>query len=172
MISYFLLKFCSFQELCEAELNEKEKLLRKLREELRNEEMKLVLLKKLRQSQQMKENIAVLPTSHQQTPTKGSSTGKLPPPQQVPPPLLRGGSGHKSSTVPSLLRGVSESFFYSHSFCFIPIWIYFILLQQPTSSRQTLHPPPPLMMAPQSGRNSSSSLPPNILLAQQTLPRG
>ena len=42
-------------------------MLRKLREELRNEEMKLVLLKKLRQSQQMKENIAVTPSAAQST---------------------------------------------------------------------------------------------------------
>lgn len=33
--------------------------LRRLREELRAEEMKLVLLKKLKQSQQLKENVAV-----------------------------------------------------------------------------------------------------------------
>lgn len=103
--------FFFFQELNEAELNEKEKVLRKLREDLRNEEMKLVLLKKLRQSQQMKENIAVLPTSHQQTPTKNSSSGKLPPPQQIPPPLSRGSSNHKSSSVPPLLRGVRKIIF-------------------------------------------------------------
>lgn len=33
--------------------------LRRIREELRAEEMKLVLLKKLKQSQQLKENVAV-----------------------------------------------------------------------------------------------------------------
>lgn len=49
------------QELSPAELKEREKLVRLLRDELRNEEMTLVLLKKLRQSQQMKENIAVAP---------------------------------------------------------------------------------------------------------------
>lgn len=95
---------CS-KELNEADLNEKEKLLRKLREDLRNEEMKLVLLKKLRQSQ-MKENIAILPTPHQQSSNKTTNTGKLPPPQQVPPPLIRGNSAHKSTSVPPLLRGV------------------------------------------------------------------
>lgn len=51
------------QELSPAEVEERERMLRKLREELRNEEMKLVLLKKLRQSQQMKENIAVTPSA-------------------------------------------------------------------------------------------------------------
>ncbi|KAK0167878.1 hypothetical protein PV327_001733 [Microctonus hyperodae] len=80
------------KELSSDELAERERTLRKLREELRSEEMKLVLLKKLRQSQQLKENIAAVP--------KVSS--KLPPPVTVqqtphshrttkaPPPLLRG----------------------------------------------------------------------------------
>lgn len=52
-------------------------MLRKLREELRNEEMKLVLLKKLRQSQQMKENIAVAPSS---ATSQSSSIPAVPPP--------------------------------------------------------------------------------------------
>ncbi|XP_020296137.1 transcriptional repressor p66-alpha isoform X3 [Pseudomyrmex gracilis] len=79
------------KELSSDELAERERSLRKYREELKLEEMKLVLLKKLRQSQQLKENIAAVPS-------KGPS--KLPPPvavQQVPhrtgkapPPLLRG----------------------------------------------------------------------------------
>lgn len=41
----------------------RERGLRRLREELRAEEMKLVLLKKLKQSQQLKENVAVLTPS-------------------------------------------------------------------------------------------------------------
>ena len=46
------------------EIWERERSLRKLREELRNEETKLVLLKKLKQSQQMmKENLIVTPTN-------------------------------------------------------------------------------------------------------------
>lgn len=58
------------KELSPAELVERERQLRKLREELRNEETKLILLKKLKQSQQimMKENLIV-------TPTMGSATG-------------------------------------------------------------------------------------------------
>lgn len=69
-----------FQELSAAEIWERERNLRKLREELRNEETKLVLLKKIKQSQQLlKENIVVtttpsvvpLPTSVM---TKGSLT--------------------------------------------------------------------------------------------------
>lgn len=41
----------------------RERGLRRLREELRAEEMKLVLLKKLKQSQQLKENVSVLTPS-------------------------------------------------------------------------------------------------------------
>ncbi|XP_043472879.1 transcriptional repressor p66-alpha isoform X2 [Leptopilina heterotoma] len=80
------------KELSSDELAERERNLRKLKEELRSEEMKLVLLKKLRQSQQLKENIASVP----------KITSKIPPPVTVqpsphshrigkaPPPLLRG----------------------------------------------------------------------------------
>lgn len=111
------------QELSKEELIEKERLIRKLREELRNEEMKLVLLKKLKQSQQMKENIAVMAPVTQQpqqppvtklTPSVTVSA-KLPPPtvqqppQQVPQALVR---GSKQSSAPSPLppahRGVSS----------------------------------------------------------------
>lgn len=63
------------KELSSEELAERERTLRKLREELRSEEMKLVLLKKLRQSQQLKENIAAVP----------KITSKLPPPVTCQP---------------------------------------------------------------------------------------
>ncbi|XP_055606710.1 transcriptional repressor p66-alpha isoform X2 [Uranotaenia lowii] len=53
------------KELTAAEIWERERGLRKLREELHNEETKLVLLKKLKQSQQvmMKENLIVTPSN-------------------------------------------------------------------------------------------------------------
>ncbi|XP_037052532.1 transcriptional repressor p66-beta-like isoform X2 [Bradysia coprophila] len=70
--------FVPMKELSAAEIWERERNLRKLRDELRNEETKLVLLKKIKQSQQLlKENIIVtpsvapLPTSVM---TKGSLT--------------------------------------------------------------------------------------------------
>ncbi|XP_011494219.1 PREDICTED: transcriptional repressor p66-beta isoform X2 [Ceratosolen solmsi marchali] len=81
------------KELSSDELAERERSLRKLREELRSEEMKLVLLKKLRQSQQLKENIAAVPKVPSKLPppvtcqpvmTHSHRTGK------APPPLLRG----------------------------------------------------------------------------------
>ncbi|XP_076333755.1 transcriptional repressor p66-beta-like isoform X5 [Tachypleus tridentatus] len=52
-----LLPLPEMEELRKEELEERELKIRKLREELRNEEMKLILLKKLRQSQTMKENM-------------------------------------------------------------------------------------------------------------------
>jgi len=106
------------KELSKEELAEKERVIRKLREELRNEEMKLVLLKKLKQSQQMKENIAVMTPVTQPSVTKLTSSvtlsAKLPPPAQQPPQqapqaLVRG-SKQSSSTptgLPPAHRGVS-----------------------------------------------------------------
>jgi len=67
----------SLQELSPAEVEERERTLRKLREELRNEEMKLVLLKKLKQSQQMKENIAVAPSGAAQASANSGSASSL-----------------------------------------------------------------------------------------------
>lgn len=53
------------KELTPSELKERETELRKLREDLRNEETKLVLLKKLKQSQHiMKENLIVTPSNN------------------------------------------------------------------------------------------------------------
>ncbi|XP_076225535.1 transcriptional repressor p66-beta simjang isoform X10 [Nomia melanderi] len=89
------------KELSSDELAERERTLRKFREELRSEEMKLVLLKKLRQSQQLKENIAAVP----------KVPSKLPPPVTVqpaphshrtgkaPPPLLRGQPAPSRSSI-------------------------------------------------------------------------
>ncbi|XP_012229692.1 transcriptional repressor p66-alpha isoform X3 [Linepithema humile] len=87
------------KELSSDELAERERTLRKYKEELKSEEMKLVLLKKLRQSQQLKENIAAVP----------KVPSKLPPPvtvQQVPhrtgkapPPLLRGQPAPSRSSI-------------------------------------------------------------------------
>lgn len=95
--------------------------MRRLREELRAEEMKLVLLKKLKQSQQLKENVAVLPPSIPQSalPPTGLPSGlsitpttvKVPTNKTQPPPINhpRHTSSHNKpiqGNVPSLLRGV------------------------------------------------------------------
>lgn len=88
-------------------------MVRRLREELRNEEMKLVLLKKLRQSQQMKENIAVVPPTTavpalqaSPTPPQSKPVNAAPPP---PPAMRNSHSKPSSNAVPHLLRGVSIS---------------------------------------------------------------
>lgn len=98
----------------------RERGLRRLREELRAEEMKLVLLKKLKQSQQLKENVAVLPPSIPQSalPPTGLPSGlsitpttvKVPSNKIQPPQIAhsRHTNSHKPSqgNVSSLLRGV------------------------------------------------------------------
>ena len=100
--------------------------LRRLREDLRAEEMKLVLLKKLKQSQQLKENVAVLPPSIPQSalPPTGLPSGlsitpttvKVPSNKSQPPQVLhsRHPNSHKAGqgSVPSLLRGVSNIVFF------------------------------------------------------------
>ena len=100
-----------------------EKKIKILKEELRNEEMKLVLLKKLRQSQQMmKENISLLPvsnnsnnvpnqpgppSSHAVSISKVSATNASP--GHFRSSNVSHHSGSKSTTppVPPLLKGVS-----------------------------------------------------------------
>lgn len=72
-----------FKELTAAEIWERERKLRKLREELRNEETKLVLLKKIKHSQHvMKENKTpggVSISSHNSQPNYNSPLALLPP---------------------------------------------------------------------------------------------
>ncbi|XP_075681619.1 transcriptional repressor p66-alpha isoform X4 [Rhinoderma darwinii] len=80
---------------------ERERLIKQLKEELRLEEAKLVLLKKLRQSQIQKE------TAPQKVPSRLGGT-------VIPPPLVRGGqqAPAKQSTqivMPPLVRGAQAS---------------------------------------------------------------
>lgn len=110
------------KELTPQEVYQRERGLRRLREELRAEEMKLVLLKKLRQSQQLKENVAVVPpvVPTQALPPTGLPSGLSITPTTVKEPLkgqqpqnahVRHSSSQKPpgapTAVPSLLRGVS-----------------------------------------------------------------
>lgn len=103
----------------------RERGLRRLREELRAEEMKLVLLKKLKQSQQLKENVNILPPGIPQSalPPTGLPSGlsitpttvKIPnnkPQQQPQMAHARHMNSHKpgQGSVPPMLRGVSIKF--------------------------------------------------------------
>lgn len=88
MSDFFIILIFLFQEISEQQLLEREKIVRKLRDELRNEEMTLVLLKKLRQSHQMKENIAVVaPCNNNQTPVQGPVHAKPTPPRSSSKPV-------------------------------------------------------------------------------------
>ncbi|XP_054506200.2 transcriptional repressor p66-alpha isoform X2 [Agelaius phoeniceus] len=80
---------------------QRERLIKQLQEELRLEEAKLVLLKKLRQSQSQKETPAPKPSSSR---VPGSG---------LPPPLLRGGQAAASKqspqiVMPPLVRGAQQ----------------------------------------------------------------
>ena len=65
----------SFQELSLEELEEKQALVKKLKSELKNEEMALVLLKKLKQSQTVSRE-TVVSGGATLTPTSTQATGK------------------------------------------------------------------------------------------------
>ncbi|NWI44338.1 P66A protein, partial [Picathartes gymnocephalus] len=123
---------------------QRERLIKQLQEELRLEEAKLVLLKKLRQSQSQKESPAAKPPPG----PSGSAAAAPPPPlvrgpqalpagktslqpsssripgSGIPPPLLRGGQGAGAKlgsqqspqiVMPPLVRGAQVSFSHSHS---------------------------------------------------------
>ncbi|KAM4574901.1 GATA zinc finger domain containing 2Ab isoform 2-T2 [Fundulus diaphanus] len=116
-------------KLMKSSPEERERIIKQLKEELRLQEAKLVLLKKLRQSQIQKESTVQKVT--------GRSSGTV-----IPPPLVRGGqhipSKHNSQIVmPPLVRGAQ------------PIAV---TPQQIASLRQHQQHsgsgPPPLLLAP------------------------
>ncbi|XP_061833798.1 GATA zinc finger domain containing 2Ab [Nerophis lumbriciformis] len=126
---------------------EREQIIKLLKEELRLQEAKLVLLKKLRQSQIQKESTAQKLSGSVATPpplVRGSITSSKGPLQVtgrssgtvIPPPLVRGGqhvqSKHNSQTVmPPLVRGTQH---------------IAGLRQQP--QQHSGSGPPPLLLAP------------------------
>lgn len=108
---------------------ERERIIKTLQEELRLQEAKLVLLKKLRQSQIQKESVQKV---------IGRSSGTV-----IPPPLVRGGqhmpSKHTSQIVmPPLVRGAQP-------IAVTPQQIASLRLQQHQHSGSG---PPPLLLAP------------------------
>ncbi|XP_074491750.1 GATA zinc finger domain containing 2Ab isoform X4 [Sebastes fasciatus] len=141
-------------KLMKSSPEERERIIKQLKEELRLQEAKLVLLKKLRQSQIQKESTVQKLTGSVATPpplVRGSITSSKGPLQVtgrssgtvIPPPLVRGGqhmpSKHNSQIVmPPLVRGAQ------------PIAV---TPQQIASLRQQQHQhsgsgPPPLLLAP------------------------
>lgn len=141
-------------KLMKSSPEERERIIKQLKEELRLQEAKLVLLKKLRQSQIQKESTVQKSTGSVATPpplVRGSITSSKGPLQVtgrssgtvIPPPLVRGGqhmpSKHNSQIVmPPLVRGAQ------------PIAV---TPQQIASLRQQQHQhsgsgPPPLLLAP------------------------
>ncbi|XP_031174204.1 GATA zinc finger domain containing 2Ab isoform X1 [Sander lucioperca] len=139
-------------KLMKSSPEEREHIIKQLKEELRLQEAKLVLLKKLRQSQIQKESTVQKATGSVATPpplVRGSVTSSKGPLQVtgrssgtvIPPPLVRGGqhmpSKHNSQIVmPPLVRGAQ------------PIAV---TPQQIASLRQHQHSgsgPPPLLLAP------------------------
>uniref|UniRef100_A0A8C5KNL3 GATA zinc finger domain containing 2A n=1 Tax=Jaculus jaculus TaxID=51337 RepID=A0A8C5KNL3_JACJA len=123
----------STESLLKSSPEERERMIKQLKEELRLEEAKLVLLKKLRQSQIQKEATA----------QKTSSTRM--PGSIIPPPLVRGGQqvsaklGPQASSqvvMPPLVRGAQVSFSSP-----VPQQIHSIRQHSSTG-------PPPLLLAP------------------------
>uniref|UniRef100_A0A3Q2YHE9 GATA zinc finger domain containing 2Ab n=1 Tax=Hippocampus comes TaxID=109280 RepID=A0A3Q2YHE9_HIPCM len=112
------------EKLMKSSPKEREQIIKQLKEELRLQEAKLVLLKKLRQSQIQKESTAQKASGSVATPpplVRGSITSSKGPLQVtgrssgtvIPPPLVRGGqhipSKHSSqTTMPPLVRGAQQ----------------------------------------------------------------
>ncbi|XP_008298546.1 GATA zinc finger domain containing 2Ab isoform X2 [Stegastes partitus] len=111
-------------KLMKSSPEERERIIKQLKEELRLQEAKLVLLKKLRQSQIQKESTVQKAAGSVATPpplVRGSMTSSKGPLQVtsrssgtvIPPPLVRGGqhvpSKHNSQIVmPPLVRGAQQ----------------------------------------------------------------
>ena len=87
------------------ELKKRQRKMRRLRQELRNEEMKLVLLKKLRQSQLMKENIVSTPLP----PPTNQSTNHSAVKMMANNISSRNGSMNSSMSAPNLNVGHNRS---------------------------------------------------------------
>ena len=127
-------KMNGFDTHCWSAENDEDRnqLVKLFQEELRNEEAKLVLLKKIRQSQAMQHISENAPTNLQ----RGQMSGK--PSHGAPPPLVRGGQQqmHKpQQQPPQLSRGQQQS---SHH------------------RSQSGQGPPPLVMAPNRSALSGS----------------
>ncbi|XP_053490655.1 GATA zinc finger domain containing 2Ab isoform X6 [Ictalurus furcatus] len=117
------LKKTDTEMLMKSSSEERQRFIKQLKEELRLQEAKLVLLKKLRQSQIQKESMVQKTTNSTSNPpplVKGSISSSKAPLQVlsnrssgtvIPPPLVRGGtqvSKHTSIVMPPLVRGSQQ----------------------------------------------------------------
>lgn len=143
-------------KLMKSSPEERDRIIKQLKEELRLQEAKLVLLKKLRQSQIQKESNVQNSSGAVATPpplVRGSMTSSKGPLQVagrssgtvIPPPLVRGGqhipSKHSSQTVmPPLVRGAQP-------IAVTPQQIA-SLRQQQQQQQHSGSGPPPLLLAP------------------------
>ncbi|XP_059197058.1 GATA zinc finger domain containing 2Ab isoform X1 [Centropristis striata] len=143
-------------KLMKSSPEERERIIKQLKEELRLQEAKLVLLKKLRQSQIQKESTVQKATGSVATPpplVRGSITSSKGPLQVtgrssgtvIPPPLVRGGqhipSKHNSQIVmPPLVRGAQV-----RPIAVSPQQLASLRQQQQQHSGSG---PPPLLLAP------------------------
>ncbi|XP_040896126.1 GATA zinc finger domain containing 2Ab isoform X2 [Toxotes jaculatrix] len=142
-------------KLMKSSPEERERIIKQLKEELRLQEAKLVLLKKLRQSQIQKESTVQKATGSVATPpplVRGSITSSKGPLQVtgrssgtvIPPPLVRGGqhvpSKHNSQIVmPPLVRGAQPIAVTPHQIA---------SLRQQQQQQHSSSGPPPLLLAP------------------------
>ncbi|KAF7702961.1 GATA zinc finger domain containing 2Ab [Silurus meridionalis] len=117
------LKKTDTEMLMKSSPEERQRFIKQLKEELRLQEAKLVLLKKLRQSQIQKESVVQKTTNSSSNPpplVRGSISSVKAPLQVssnrssgtvIPPPLVRGGaqvSKHTSIVMPPLVRGSQQ----------------------------------------------------------------
>lgn len=155
---------------------EQEVYLRMLKAELRNEEAKLVLLKKLRQSQSIKDSMYSGATAAAVDVVTGTAQPQplklLKSQVQVPPPLVRGSQMGRSGPHPPQLHRGTQQVLNAHK-------------------QKTQSGPPPLLMASGRGRDGGvlsanamlqqmsrsvanarqGTTPPNIVMGYQTQPQ-
>lgn len=136
------------KELSDEELKRRELLINKLKENLRSEEMKLVLLKKLQLSHQLKENLVVSSQPSKVSSNSMNSRGAVNSPVSVPPPLVR---GNQSGLPKPPIQSSSQQ-----------------MMVPPLVRPLSAHGPPPLVMTPRMS-SSSSSVSSNVMMQERML---
>ncbi|XP_051551295.1 transcriptional repressor p66-alpha-like isoform X2 [Myxocyprinus asiaticus] len=154
--------------------SERERIIKQLQEELRLQEAKLVLLKKLRQSQTQKDGVQKSTNSVAAPPplVRGSISSTKGPLQVsnrnsgtvIPPPLVRGGvqgskhGSHNTVVMPPLVRG-------SQPIAVTPQQIATLRQQQQQHSGSG---PPPLLLGPRTSVPSVQASPTGLKISSQS----